>query len=251
MHAPVARADRAPDSTAAAAAGFMGVGLEAQPDGTLRVMNVAPSSPASTAGIAPGDIIVRARGGTPGSVDTFTMSVRAAGAGTEYPIDIRRGNRPLHLTVRLGPSPRMGLTVGQPPPVLVSQVVMGAGPGDLEQLHGRVVLLDFWASWCGPCRMVMPVLNQLHQRYAAQGLTVLGVTDEPAATARLVGTQLSIQYTLATEASAPSRFGVRSLPTLVVIDRRGNVRRVSVGVDPSEMRTLDHLVQQLLAEPVP
>ena len=229
----------------------MGVGLQAQPDGTLEVMTVAPSSPASAAGVIPGDVILRARGGTPGSVDTFTMSVRAAGAGTEYPIDIRRGTQTMHLTVRLAPSPRVGLTVGQAPPVLVSQVVMGPGPGDLEQLHGRVVLLDFWASWCGPCRMVMPVLNQLHQHYAAQGLTVLGISDEPAATARLIGTQLSIQYTLAVEASAPNRFGIRSLPTLVIIDRRGNVRRVSVGVDPNEMRALDHLVQQLLAEPSP
>ena len=58
---------------------------------------------------------VRARGGTPGSVDTFTMSVRAAGAGQDYPIDIRRGTRMMHLTVHLGPAPRVGLTVGQPP----------------------------------------------------------------------------------------------------------------------------------------
>ncbi len=251
VHPRVARADHSQGGDVRETTGYMGVGLQADADGTLRVMTVAPSSPASAAGVIPGDIIVRARGGTPGSVDTFTMSVRAAGAGHEYPLDVRRGTRTIHLTVQLAVAPRVGLTVGQPPPLLVSQVVMGPGPGDLEQLRGRVVLLDFWASWCGPCRMVMPALNQLHQRFAAQGLTVLGVTDEPASTARLVGQQLSIQYTLATESSASNRFGVRSLPTLVVIDRRGNVRRVTVGVDPGELRALDRLVQQLLAEPSP
>jgi thiol-disulfide isomerase/thioredoxin len=244
-----ARADMDAPQTTRAAGGYMGIGLEAEPDGTLRVVSVVPSSPASAAGITPGDIIVRARGGTPGSVDTFTLSVRAAGPNAEYPLDLRRGTRQMHVTVRLGNAPQQGVSIGQPPPVLVSQVVMGPGPGDLEQLRGRVVLLDFWASWCGPCRMVMPILNQMHQRYAAQGLTVLGVTDEPASTARLVGQQMSIQYTLATEATAQTRFGVRNLPTLVVLDRRGNVRRVTVGVDANEMRNLDRLVQQLLAEP--
>ena len=248
-HARDAHADNDPSQPAQVTGGYMGIGLEPIADGTLRVTSVVPSSPASAAGIVPGDVIVRARGGTPGSADTFTLSVRAAGAGAEYPLDLRRGTRAMHVTVRLGNAPSQGMSVGQPPPVLVSQVVMGAGPGDLEQLHGRVVLLDFWASWCGPCRMVMPALNQLHQRYAAQGLSVLGVTDEPASTARTVGQQLSIQYTLATEATASSRFGIRSLPTLVLIDRRGNVRHVTVGVDANEMRSLDRLVQQLLAEP--
>lgn len=244
-----ARADHLREGAVAGTTGYMGVGLQPGADGTLRVVTVAPASPASAAGVVPGDVIVRARGGTPGSVETFTMSVRAAGAGQDYPLDVRRDTRTIHVTVRLAVAPRVGLTVGQPPPVLVSQVVMGPGPGDLEQLRGRVVLLDFWASWCGPCRMVMPALNRLHQRMAAQGLTVLGVTDESASTALLAGRQLAIQYTLATEASASSRFGVRSLPTLVLIDRRGNVRRVTVGVDPGELHALERFVQQLLAEP--
>jgi thiol-disulfide isomerase/thioredoxin len=200
-------------------------------------------------GLSRGDVIVLANGGPPGAPEMFTMSIRARGAGSDYPIVILRGTQRISLNVHLAALPRMGLTVGQPPPLLVAQVVRGSGPADLEQLHGRVVIVDFWASWCGPCRAVMPVLNQMHQRYAAQGLTVLGVSDESASIATQVGSQMSIDYTLAVEPSAAARFGVTGLPTMVIIDRHGNVRRVSVGVEMSELRQVDHLVQQLLAEP--
>src|SRR5438105_13172321 len=70
--------------------GYMGAQLEPAPDG-VRVAMVAPNGPGATAGLQAGDVIVRANGGSPGSVDTFTMSVRAAGAGANYPLQVRRG----------------------------------------------------------------------------------------------------------------------------------------------------------------
>jgi thiol-disulfide isomerase/thioredoxin len=246
----VVHADEGPGA-AAASAGYMGVELRVAPGG-VRVVTVSQNSPAAAAGLQPGDTIVTARGGPVHSVEEFTLSVRAAGAGARYALVVQRGHQRLTLDVRLTSAPRMGsIAVGSPAPSLAAQLVMGSGPSDLAQLRGRVVLLDFWASWCGPCRVVMPVLNGLHQRYAAQGLTVLGVTDEGPSVARAAGTQLAIRYTLASEPSAAPRFGVTGLPTMVVIDRAGNVRRVVVGVDGSEMRRLDALVRQLLAEPVP
>jgi thiol-disulfide isomerase/thioredoxin len=246
----VVRADEGPGA-AAAAAGYMGVELHAAPGG-VRVVTIAPNSPASSAGLQQGDVIVTARGGPIHSVEEFTLSVRAAGAGARYALVVLRGRQRVNLDVRLASAPRMGsVAVGSPAPSLNARLVMGAGPSDLAQLRGRVVLLDFWASWCGPCRVMMPVLNGFHQRYAAQGLTVLGVTDEGPMIARAVGTQLAIRYTLASEPSAAPRFGVTGLPTMVVIDRSGNVRRVVVGLDGSEMRRLDALVRQLLAEPAP
>ncbi len=219
--------------------------LEPAPVG-LRVAEVTPGSPAASAGLQNGDVIVQARGGEPGSVQMFTLSVRAAGGGTVYPLIVLRGTQRITLQATLG---RTGMAVGAPPPALNAQVVMGNGPGDLTQLRGRVVVLDFWASWCGPCRMVMPALNRLHQRFAAQGLTVLGVSNEPPAVARTVGTAMQIGYTLATDPSAQARYGVTSIPTMVVLDRAGTVRRISVGVDSGELHALDTLVQRLLAEP--
>ena len=114
---------------------------------------------------------------------------------------------------------------------------------------GIPLLVDFWASWCGPCRQMMPALNRLSQRYGAQGLTVLGVTDEPASVARSVGMQMSIRYTLATSPTGVARFNVQSLPTLVAIDRAGRVREVAVGFEGPAR--LEALVTRLLAEPTP
>ena len=126
---------------------------------------------------------------------------------------------------------------------------MGAGPVDLSALRGRVVLVDFWASWCGPCRAMMPVLNRLSQRFGAQGLTVIGVTDESAAVAQRVGMQMGIRYTLASGPSTVTRYNVQSLPTLVAIDRGGRVREIAVGFEGPAR--LEALVARLLAEPTP
>lgn len=244
------RLSAANDTANGGSVGYLGVQVEPAGSG-LRVTGVMPDSPAARSGIMVGDVIVSARGAPPGSVDAFVTSVRAAGPGVVYPLRVLRGRQVLAIDVPLGAAPRMGVTLGAPAPALSAQLVMGPGPADLSQLRGRVVLIDFWASWCGPCLAAMPMLNRLHQRFGAQGLTVLGVTDEGAATVRRIGAQLSIGYTLATEPTAAVRFGVRSLPTLVVVDRRGMVRRVSVGLDTEEMQRLDRLVRRLLAEPGP
>jgi thiol-disulfide isomerase/thioredoxin len=239
-----------PAAAPAPAPGYLGVQLAPAGAG-LRIASVLPEGPAAAAGLREGDVIVGMRGGPPGSVTSFIAAVRAAGPGVRLPLQLERGGQRITVEVPLGTAPQLGVTVGAAAPALSAQLVMGPGPADLTALRGRVVLLDFWASWCGPCRAVMPGLNRLHQRYAAQGLSVLGVTDEEPEITRLVGAQLSLGYTLATDAHAAARFGVTGLPTLVVLDRRGQVRRVTVGADGNELRQLDSLVRQLLAEPAP
>lgn len=125
----------------------------------------------------------------------------------------------------------------------------GGNSVSLAALRGRVVMINFWASWCGPCRAMMPVLNRLSQRFGAQGLTVIGVTDESAAIARRVGMQMGIRYTLASGPSTVTRYNVQSLPTLVAIDRGGRVREIAVGFEGPAR--LEALVARLLAEPTP
>lgn len=235
--------------------GFLGAGLRALPaGGGLRVERVIPGGPAERAGVAPGDVIVLSQGVAPGSVEGFTTSVRAAGAGSEYALVVRRGARRVPVRVRLeappDAAPRGALRVGQAPPVLGSSAVaMGSDPVDLVQLRGRVVILDFWASWCGPCQMMMPVLNRMADRYRAQGLTVLGLTDESVDVARSVGLRLGIRYTLVSNAMAMRSYAVHSLPTMVVLDRGGNVREVTVGTEAP--RALTRTIERLLAEPTP
>jgi thiol-disulfide isomerase/thioredoxin len=245
---------RADPAQPAAGGGYLGVGLRAVPGG-LRVEEVAEGSPAAQSGIAVGDVIVRARGFAPGSVEAFTLSVRAQEPGQRFALVLRRGAATHARDVVLAAAPRAAarggaVQVGVAAPALgASSVAQGNDPVDLARLRGRVVLLDFWATWCGPCRMIMPMLNGLSTRYSAQGLTVLGLSDEPAPQARSFAQRMGVGYTLASSPASVATYGIHSLPTLVFIDRRGVVREVSVGV--SSPQALEDIVVRLLAEPAP
>lgn len=143
--------------------------------------------------------------------------------------------------------------VGQPAPPFESAIVAGDGAGDrvaLDSLRGRVVMLDFWASWCPPCRESIPILSRLAARHAAAGLVTLGVNVEgerpPSFVARAHRTLRAGFPSLHDLGAMQSGYGVRSLPTLVLVDRRGLVRRVEIGV-PSESG-LDAEIRGMLAE---
>lgn len=144
--------------------------------------------------------------------------------------------------------------VARPAPPFEGVIAAGDGAGDrvsLETLRGQPVMLDFWASWCQPCRASIPILSRLAARHAADGLVTLGVNVEQERPVRHV-----IRAHAAIAAGFPtlhdqgwrmqSAYGVETIPTLVLIDRRGMVRTVRVGV-PSES-DLDVEIREILGE---
>jgi thiol-disulfide isomerase/thioredoxin len=141
------------------------------------------------------------------------------------------------------------LRVGVAPPALDTHRITGPDPVDLTRLQGRVVILDFWATWCGPCQAVMPLLDGLHQRYHDEGLTVLGISSEPEQTITSHLGLRPVGYTMARDLGETSpRFGVTSVPTLVVVGRDGKVKDVLVGVSGPRMRALVDSIPRLLDE---
>lgn len=139
--------------------------------------------------------------------------------------------------------------VGEAPPTLSAERLSGPDAVDLGQLRGRVVVLDFWASWCRPCRAIMPTLDHLHAAHHDEGLSVVGVAREPEAHIRRHLSRSPVGYTVARDTGGTlARYGVRAIPTVVVIDRRGLVREVFVGVDSADLGRIEHLVTTLLAE---
>ncbi len=143
------------------------------------------------------------------------------------------------------------LVVGQTPPALSLQRLSGSDEVTLAGLAGRVVLLDFWATWCGPCRALMPMLDAMHGRYHGQGLSIVGMSSEPEALIRSHLSANPVAYTIARDVGGTIRaYGVRGIPMLVAIDRAGKVREVLVGIDGQSFGQLDALVQRMLAERV-
>jgi len=98
---------------------------------------------------------------------------------------------------------------------------------DLAQLRGKVVLLNFWATWCAPCQLEMPAFNLWHEQYGARGLVVAGISmDDDSDSVRKVVTKLRITYPIAMGTAALGRRygGVLGLPETFLIDRDGVIR---------------------------
>ncbi|WP_242345403.1 TlpA family protein disulfide reductase [Anaeromyxobacter terrae] len=117
---------------------------------------------------------------------------------------------------------------------------------------GKVRVIDFWASWCEPCREQLPLLDRLARDYGAQGLAVYGVAfdeDRAMVEAFLSGTPVSFPVLWdrgGGRLSAP--FSISRLPTTLLVDRAGVVRSVHLGYDVAEGRKLEGEVRKLLAE---
>jgi thiol-disulfide isomerase/thioredoxin len=127
----------------------------------------------------------------------------------------------------------------------------GRPGGDLQQFHGRVVYLDFWASWCAPCAQAFPFLNALHKEFGGRGLAVVGVNvDELPADALRFLQRTPATFAIGADAtgSCPRAFGVEAMPTSYLIDRSGTIRHVHAGFRAGDVADLRRRVEQLLGE---
>ena len=119
----------------------------------------------------------------------------------------------------------------------------------LAGLRGKVVLLNFWATWCAPCQVEMPTFSAWQRQYGPRGLEVVGVSmDDSAASARRVVARLKVDYPVAMgDAQLGMRYhGVLGLPLTFLIDRNGVIRARFQGV--TDAKVIEKQVQTLLGE---
>ena len=116
----------------------------------------------------------------------------------------------------------------------------------LQGLRGRVVVLDFWATWCGPCRAALPHLEQLHKDFAGAGVQVLAVNlreDRETARKFVESIGLTMPVLLDTTGKVAERYAVSGIPQTVVVDKNGQIARVFVGFSPEASRQLREAVE--------
>jgi peroxiredoxin len=121
----------------------------------------------------------------------------------------------------------------------------------LSEQRGQVVMINFWASWCGPCRQEMPVLDQLQQRYAKAGFTVLGVNvEEDSTQAERLLKQMNVSFPILfdSESIVSKLYDVSAMPVTVIVDRDGNMRYLHKGFKPSYEDSYRQQISELIRE---
>jgi thiol-disulfide isomerase/thioredoxin len=124
---------------------------------------------------------------------------------------------------------------------------------DLAQFKGQVVMINFWASWCGPCRTEMPILEDIYKKYKPMGFTMLAVNVEPdtaAAEAWLAKLSKPVTFPVAfdTDSKVSKLYKVPGMPTTVFVDRKGNVRVLHKGYKAGDENIYLTQIRSLLKE---
>ncbi len=148
-------------------------------------------------------------------------------------------------------APATAVEEGQPAPSFSAPPLEGDGPISLDRYKGKVVYLDFWASWCGPCLVSLPLLEELRREFPADRFQIVAVNvDRDVARARRFLKKRPVGYPSATdpEGRIPEKFGIETMPTSFLIDEKGVVRHVHAGFRKGDLPDLRKRIKALVAK---
>ncbi len=124
---------------------------------------------------------------------------------------------------------------------------------DMDIHRGRVVIVDFWASWCKPCRQSIPWLNSMRERYSSSGLTIIGVNvdaDRGDAERFLRDVPIDFEIVFDPQGNLARRFKVQAMPTSLVFDRTGKLVETHLGFRDAKKEGNEAVIRNLLNQPV-
>ncbi len=141
--------------------------------------------------------------------------------------------------------------IGQPAPSFTLPSLLQDQPTGLTQFGGKVVYVDFWASWCAPCRTSFPLLNQLQQKLKDQGFEVVAINlDENKANAEKFLKDFPVGFTLLRDSKGEwaDQYAVEAMPTSFIVDRQGVIQNIHHGFSRDDINELEQKIVQLLAK---
>jgi len=220
------------------------------------VRDVVRGSPAAGAGLAPGDVILSVDGENVALPEDVSRLVAVRGSGQRLRLGLRRADATRLLAIALERFPDNDELlrreyVGLPAPEFDAlETAQGSLEPTLARLRGKVVVLEFWASWCGPCHLLSPVLQGWHERWTSQGVVVAGVSAETMSVVTRSAFQMGIAYPVFADPTGATTRAYRAmaLPTVFVLDQAGRVRDVMVGYSSAGLTRLESLVKRLIEE---
>ena len=142
----------------------------------------------------------------------------------------------------------LALSAGQPMPE-IGLTTLDGKKVTAQALRGKVVVVDFWATWCGPCKVELPILQKLYQKYGKQGLLVVGVSvDRDAGNLPKFLSKLGVTFPIAHDAghSVAERFKPAKMPSSFIVGRDGIVKFVHAGFNAEDAAVFEKEIASLL-----
>lgn len=153
------------------------------------------------------------------------------------------------LAASLGAAPALAVEAGEAAPALKLPTAKG-DPVTLDALRGKIVYVDFWASWCGPCRRSFPWMNDMQAKYGPKGFAVVGVNvDKKRPDAERFLAQIPATFTVVYDetGATPSAWGVKGMPSSYLVDGTGKVVYVERGFTDENKAELEKRIAALVA----
>lgn len=121
---------------------------------------------------------------------------------------------------------------------------------ELASLKGKIVVIDFWATWCPPCRITLPLVNKVYEQTRGKDVEVYGISTDRVSSQRVKEfvkqNKISMPILHDRNGTVSMKYGVRGIPTMFIIDRDGNIRDKHVGGDPSLDKKVLKEIEELL-----